>query len=292
MKKLLISLLFTIISVNAQSTIVGYEYPDGVPVNVNKPQITKQAATGGLRVADATIPHLAVGGTWSTTLVATNVSSLPAKTKIEVFDPNGNRMSLVVREEKTGAIITGNVFTLVLPVHGTTTLTLLNINDPGQQSQETRVGWLRYEYVSKFSDANYGGYIAIHAIFRQKLPGIPDKEAVVMSDWGLDETIIAPFDNMNGFVTSMAIANGSSYSNNKVIIEIFDENGALISTYVENYPVGKHTAFETTNKWPETRNRRGTIKLSSTGYGIATVSLLFNPTGSLTSSQFYSTSGF
>jgi len=199
---------------------------------------------------------------------------------VELFNSDGTRLTSAAVVERTGERLNGNVYTLTLPVHSTLSFTLLG-------DSTTKVGWLKYRYVSSYTNPAFGGFAAIHGIFRQKLPGLPNLEAVVLPDWGLDDEIIAPFDNKNGFVTSMALANGSSYSNNKVKFEIYDETGTLISTYEKIFPVGRHMAFETYREWPETANQRGTIKVISSGYGMATVSLLFNPTGSLTSSQFY-----
>lgn len=283
MKKLLISFALSVFSVFGQS-VIGYEIPDGTPSL--KEEKSRTAVVDSYRSSDATIPHLAYGGTWTTKLIIMNLDlERAAKLKVEVFNQKGERTAISLLWHQTGQVVSGNYFEFTLPLNASMVVSIVP-----DFTNSTKIAWLRYDSVSKYSDSNYGGYGAIHAIFSQKFSGRPDLEAVVFPDWGLDKKIMTHFDNTNGFVTSVAVCYdyATSYApNQELIVKTYDENGALMGTHVMTMKPGNQFASETFRLWPETANKRGTIVISATQYHVSTVSLLFNPSGSLTSSQFY-----
>lgn len=241
----------------------------------------QRAVGDNIRSTGATLSHLAMGGTWETVLNVINLNeTTPSKTEIQFFDPSGKRMEVSFRQAGTNNVATGTVILVTLPPRGT--MDLVSV-----QSNNLRVGWAKFDHVSKYTDTTFGGESTVQLVFRETVPNAPQKEAVVLPDWSLDKKIVTQYNNTNGFVSSIALCNSSSYSDLSLIITISDENGNILVTKYETLKIGNQIAFETTNRWPETRNRKGTIIVTSSNYGLGSLVLLFNPTGSLTSSQFY-----
>lgn len=226
------------------------------------------------------LPHLAFGGGWQTILVATNISLKPAKAKVEVVDPSGRFMTVSLRRADTGQVIQGSKFTITLMEGGTVSLIL-------EGGAETQTGWIWYETVPASADPAYGGAIAIHEVFRAAIPGRADLEAVVLPDSALDKKLIAPFDNTGGFRTAIALANSNTGNPVSITVTIRDEDGALLGTRTDRLDIGCQRAFQTDELWAETRNRRGTIMIIASHSMLASLTLIFNPTGAMTTSQFY-----
>lgn len=249
--------------------------------DISKQTFSRQAVGDDIRSTEGNLPHLAMGGSWETVLNVINLDeTTPSKTKIEFFDQSGNRMSVSFRQAGTSNIVTSNTILVTLPPRGTMDLASV-------PSSTLKIGWARFEYISKYSDPSFGGKSAIQLVFRETVPGQPQKEAIVLPDWGLDDNIVAQFNNTGGFVSSVALCNGNIYSNHALVVTIADENGNIVATKYESLGIQQQMAFETTNRWPETRNMRGTISIKTSSYGLGSLILSFNPTGSLTSSQFY-----
>lgn len=241
-----------------------------------------RAAVGDdFRSSQAALPHLAIGGPWKTILVATNVSTTPAKARLEVYDPDGRSMVIALKRADTGEVKVADTFTITLTEGSSMTLI-------AEGGPETRTGWIWYEYVPKTSDPIYGGMLAIQEVFRATIPGRPDLEAVVLPDWALDKKIIAPFDNTGGFRTAVALANAYPLGKQSMIITIRDEDGRVLETAYQSLSPGQQMAFQTDEIWPQTRGRRGTITITTDNFRLASLSLIFNPSGAMTSSQFYS----
>lgn len=265
---------------NAQGSLVG-KIQGGSFATAEKQRVERMAVGDDFRSSSAALPHLAIGGAWKTILVATNVSSSLAKVEMDVYDPSGNRMVIPLRRADSGQVTTGDSFTLTLAEGASMTLI-------AEGGAITKTGWIWYDYVSKYTDPNYGGYVAIQEVFRASIPGRPDLEAVVLPDWALDKKIIAPFDNTSGFRTAIALANANPYDRQSLIITIRDESGAVVNTRYENLQIGEQRAFQTDEVWLETQGRRGTITIMTNEYRLASLSLIFNPSGAMTTSQFYS----
>lgn len=88
---------------------------------------------------------------------------------------------------------------LVLPA-GTT----LFLHTPGTAANVT-IGW------GQLSEADNAGSVLAYAIFTQRVPGRSDQEGTSPAAASASR-ILVPFDNTQGAVTSMAIANSTSSS--------------------------------------------------------------------------------
>jgi len=124
------------------------------------------------------------------------------------------------------------------------------------------------------------------AIFRQRVPGRNDVEATVPTDGPYGNTKFLVFDNANGFVMGVALANPSSWDTMKVQVHFYGQNGALF--HEEEFYMGPlaHTAFALPDRFPQSANRKGTVVFESweaSVFGAAVLGLRFSPNGSFTS---------
>ncbi len=245
-----------------------------------------RSAESTYKVSDAILPHLAMGGGWETVLVVTNMTvNRPSKTYIDFFLPDGNPTQVSFHIDGKTDPVAGSRLWVTLPPGGTMRL----VSNP---SPTLRTGWAQYEYVSSYSEPEFGGMAAIHLIFRQKVPGRPEYESVVAPDSGMDASdgygIIAPFNNENGFGTAVALANSRSYPT-IVFATLKDPDGVVLDHQTVELAPHNQIAFQTADRWPVTQGRSGTITLKAADYGLGALTLLFGPTGTFTTSLFYET---
>lgn len=244
---------------------------EGTPVAVVK----RAAATPGrptlVDITDAVFPHLAIGGYWETELVILNISALTVGFDQYFIDPSGNPMEVTVRSIPDGETVTDTAISgTLLPGER---FTFLLTGD----SAEGKVGWsfLDYNPVGR----RLGGY----AIFRStNVPGRPNQEATVPLSSYADYRFFQTFDNMNGFVTSMAMVNPSETLANDVTATVVDQEGNILESKTITLAPGQHKVFETTNEFPASIDRIGTILFDSTINRLSALGLRFSPGGAFT----------
>lgn len=110
----------------------------------------------------------------------------------------------------------------------------------------------------------------------------PTQEAAVTLTSSVSRFYL-PFDNTQGFVTSMAMINTNSAGATAVTATMRDEFGALIGTEVLALPARGHTAFALPTRFPILANRRGVVEFTATTPSITGLGLRFAPTGAFTS---------
>lgn len=120
------------------------------------------------------------------------------------------------------------------------------------------------------------------AVFRQRIPGKPDFEAVVPVVSQFDSHFVLLFDDTASFITGMAIANPS---NSAVVIpiNIRNEQGEIIDRRTASLGAFQHTAFAIPDRWPTTIGLRGSIEFLTSGFGVGVLGLRFDPGGAFTS---------
>jgi hypothetical protein len=125
------------------------------------------------------------------------------------------------------------------------------------------------------------GRIGVLAIYRLTTPANPDAEATVVGAQS-GSNIFLPFDNTQGFVTSLAVSNANPTQSVSVSIGITTESGAQTNVAITLPPHG-HTAFVLPALYPVTAGARGSIRFSPSSPDIAVVGLRFSPNNSFTS---------
>jgi hypothetical protein len=100
---------------------------------------------------------------------------------------------------------------------------------------------------------------------------------------------LLPFDNANGFVTSIALANLSSSEVARVRVAFRDRTGRLIGLdRLKDIPARGHTAFELFREFPYLQNLTGTADFWVLGGHISVLGLRFSPSGAFTSFEVQS----
>jgi hypothetical protein len=224
------------------------------------------SGTRGLTVftGDWAIPQFVDGGGWQTSLVLANLDTQTAFLTVYFIKDDGTDMQVPV-------VGLGNVsgINVTLPPNNT-----INIETEGSASALTQ-GWA---VVFPNEDERFGGF----AVFRQRVQGRPDFEAVVPIGSILDQRMLLIFDNTRGFTTGMAIANPDTVAIT-VNVTIRDDDGNVLGQDQMNLGELEHTAFTLPSKWPVTAGKQGSIEFSTTSDGVSVLGLRFNSAGAFTS---------
>lgn len=244
---------------------------DALPEPALPPALTVKggAREAMLPTSGGVLAHVAVGGPWRTLLFLTNAD--PAATGVATlsfFTSDGGPLRVALSDGRK--TVEASAFEITLSPRNSMFLETVNL------PAGTLVGYADLK--------NQAGKITGYAIFRAVLPSRPNLEAVVPLEWGVSDEAIIAYDNTGGFVTSVALANRWLYLPCDLLVEVYDDDGLLLTTYRRMLAGGTHAAFETPREWPATAGRRGIVRISRVGTtgAFAALALLFNPTGSLT----------
>jgi virginiamycin B lyase len=225
------------------------------------------------------LSHIAAGGGWDTTITIVNPSSAPVSTRLAFYGDDGTALSLPLTVTNGGVseTVTGTILDQVIGPYATLLV------DTGAQFASTVTGW-----ADVTSTAALGGY----AIFRQTpRTGAPSEGTVPLQNQ-FPTTILLPYDNTNGLVMGVALANLSTASAN-VAATIWDESGNQLGTQTIMIAANGHTSFTLPNQLSVTAGKRGIVQFHSlSGSGIAGLGLRFSPMGTFTSVPLVSSAGF
>jgi hypothetical protein len=216
------------------------------------------------------VPQIADGGGWQTTLTIVNTSrTVEGFVELKFYDPNGIEMPLPI----SGV---GAVTTLVRRVRPAGTLVL----ETSGSAPATISGWALVVSGADPLSPTPAAPVTVFTTFRSRIFGRPDFEAAVFPVAGTTNQLTMPLDNTGGTVSSYALANGTGFNMN-VRIVFADESGQpFLEENLGMAPWGQ-TSFESTNRFPLTRSKRGTVTFQApTAAGrLGAIGLRFNPTG-------------
>jgi hypothetical protein len=218
--------------------------------------------------------QLAAEENWTTAFTLVNKGNIPAQALLsflgDATDPNGNRqltLPLIFPQHPPSA---GPLLTASLD-RALNANALLIVDTAGQQTPPVLVG---------SAQLSATGAVDGFAIFRQI---VTKQEAVVPLETRNASSYLLAFDNTNGQVLGVAVANVSAQTANIPVI-IRDDTGARIADALERTlslaPNG-HTAFvlsDPTLGFSVTANKRGTIEFDTPAGGqISVLGLRFTP---------------
>jgi hypothetical protein len=207
-----------------------------------------------------TFAHLAIGGTWRTTLTLINMGTSPANIQLDFYDESGN--PLVVPYQVQTAPVYG------LQQASSVSRTL----NPGA-SLVAQVGIGQASVAVGSARLTSTGSVGGFAIFTNTSS---NQEAVVPLEPRTEVTYWLPFDNTSKLSTGLAIANTSSQAVS-VGISIRDDRGAALGTDTISLPPHGHRSFMLPSNYSATANKRGTVSFQSPGSGqVAVVGLRAN----------------
>ena len=225
------------------------------------------------------ITQIVDGGPWQTTIVVTNTGSTPASAGLNFFQETGNQQTGIgttipwnLQFQEMNTIQTQ---AMNLPVGSTIFLHTL-----GTAIVPT-TGWGQLTQTS--GDPNS---VVAYAIFTQRVLGRPDQSGTASASAGANR-ILVPFDNTNGTVTSIAIAN-PTLNNENINVGIHTGVSTTQPAALSLTPDG-HLSSDLPTLFPGTTGQSGLVEFYTTG-SITIIGLRFN-SGGFTTAPVYSVTG-
>lgn len=217
------------------------------------------------------IPQIADGGGWQTTLVLTNTSATSATASLSFFQDLGSGATQAWNPPFLEVSSTQN---LTLPAGGT-----LFLHTSGTAGATT-AGW---------AQMTAGSSVAAYAIFTERVAGRQDQDATAAAAASATRVLV-PFDNTNGFLTSIAIANPTAASES-ISVGIQPASGAVSFPAAITLPAQGHTAFTMPQQFSTSSGQTGLLELAPVSGSISVVALRFNPSNAFTAIPVYPETG-
>jgi uncharacterized repeat protein (TIGR03803 family) len=208
--------------------------------------------TDALRVA-----QIADGGSWQTSFQIVNLDSGPVSYAIRFWDDNGRPLQLPLANGSLSGILQAGAAVLA-QTSGT--------------APALSQGW---------AEVASSGRIGVLVIFKQAGQGRPDSEGTVAGTASGDR-IFVPFDNTNGYVTGIAVANTNA-TQPLTISLIFQLENGLQGSGTLTLPPHAHTAFALSANFPALAGAQGSVEFTAPSADMTVVGLRFSPSGSFTS---------
>jgi hypothetical protein len=217
------------------------------------------------------IPQIADGGAWQTTLVLTNTTSSTASASLSFFEETGGGATQPWNLQFLEAASTQN-----LSVAAGGTLILHSQDNP---SGPTSVGWAQLQ----------GSAFSAYAIFTQIVPGRQNQDATATAAVATSRALV-PFDNSDGLVTAVAIANTTG-SSESIAVGLQPASGSSSQLTAITIPAQGHASFSLPTQFGATNAISGTLEFYSASGSFAILALRANPTGAFTAAPIYAESG-
>jgi hypothetical protein len=224
------------------------------------PALTPPAA----KASNQLLSQVADGAGWKTTIILVNLDTEATPFTLRFWKDDGTPMTLGFE----GGGAASQTIEGTIPVGGAQTILTLGTADALSQ------GWAELVTTKLI-----GGL----AVFRQRVAGRPDQEAAVgITSSGSRFSL--PFDNTQGFVTSMALVNTSTTQNLTIAVTLREEGGMALAP-VDPITLGprSHTAFSLPTRFPGVANLRGVVEFSASSPDMSGLGLRFHPQGAFTS---------
>jgi hypothetical protein len=234
-------------------------------------------------VTDRIIAQVVDGGSWQTSFFLTNLD--PSKTIYWALDFRTNG---------------GGVASL--PIVGTGSVTRVFASLPPNWSvvvdtlgtaANLAEGWALLTTYDRSADDPAAmvttDKIGGNAIFRQRIAGRLDFEAVVPISPINETKVVLPFDNRNNYSTGIAILNPDPNNPATVQVAAYSIDGMLVRQDFFVLPPGNKQVFSMPDRYAEARGRNGRLNISTSGTGLSVLGLRFNPGGAFTSTHALST---
>lgn len=214
------------------------------------------------------LAHIAAGGGWTTVISLVNTSMSAVPVTINLRGEDGAPLTMPVTSTQQNVSQTVTTWSLNTVINPNATWFI----SAGEQMATTAVGWA--EVVS----SGVNGF----AIFRQSTVN-GSSEGTVPLQTQFPSIMMVPYDNTNGFVTGLALAN-LALNGVTVMATMWDHAGVLLGSQPVTLPGNGHTSFAFPDKLPFTAGKRGMVRFESVGGGGLTgLGLRFSPFGTFTS---------
>ena len=224
---------------------------------------------------DNVIPQVVEGGGWKTTFFLTNLGSTTAYFDIYFMTDNGDLMALPLSGYGATKELTGRI-----PPYQS-----IEFETPGSSNQLFQGSAQIFTLDKPAEDptsspipTTLGGY----AIFRQRVAGRPDFEAVVPVSPMFEQSFVIGFDNRSGYSTGVAVINAGSRVS-PVLLTVRDNAGLVLMTDSFSLQSSQKLVFSVLDRYPALREKSGVLQFSTTNSTLTGLGLRFNPGGAFTS---------
>ena len=235
-------------------------------------------------VTDRIVAQVVDGASWQTSFFLTNLD--PSKTIYWALDfrTDGGGVAALPLVGVVGAV--GRVFAALPPNWSVV------VDTVGTAATLTQ-GWALLTTYDR--PPNMDGAVVTNdkiggnAIFRQRIAGRPDFEAVVPISPINETKVVLPFDNRDNYSTGIAVLNPDQSNQATVQVAAYSTDGQLVRQDFFLLPPGNKLVFSMPDRYAEARGRNGRLNISTTGTGLSVLGLRFNPGGAFTSTHALST---
>jgi len=238
------------------------------------------AGGGGNLSFVGSMPHLAAEGGWVTTFTLVNKGSAAAQSSLDLVDDNGNLLALpLVFPQTNTSATTAEINQTINPNASFVT------QATGPASTNYVVGSAQL-YATATGLNGVDGFAIFHY-------NPSNQEAVVPMETRNAPSYLLAFDNTNGVLTGVAVANIAS-SSAAIPITIRNDAGAIVANGSipsslnltppeSSLNANGHTSFVLSQAFPQTANIRGTIELDTPPGGqISALGIRYTPPGTTT----------
>jgi hypothetical protein len=231
-------------------------------------------ATSLVRAQTLVVTQVADGGpasgSWQTTIVATNTSGSTATFSVTLFQEVGGGATAPWNLQFVGVSSLQNI-----SLKGGETLLL---QSPGTNST----------LVVGFAEIQGSGPIAAYALFTQRVPGRSNQQGTAEGQPAATRVLV-PYNNTNGQVTAVAIANPTDASES-IAVGLLPSGGTATQPANITLPANGHTTFTFPTQFTSTANQTGLAEFYFASGAISVLALNFNG-GAFSTSPVYSELG-
>ena len=207
------------------------------------------------------VPHIADGAGWTTTLVIENIDTIPVTFNFNFLADDGTALPLQVVNASGGpGYPAGSLYPGVsyfLQSTGTSPALL--------------EGW---------AQVSSSGRLGVIALFNYTAPAVPDSQGSVSGQTSAS-AISMPYDNTDGYVMGVALANSNPTQTLAVALTFITDQGVASNGSITIPPNG-HTAFVLPNNFPQTAGTRGGIQFTAPTPDLSVLGERFSPSLSFT----------
>jgi hypothetical protein len=245
---------------NGQISVVGIRYgASGAFTTI--PALVNGATSSG------SMAHFASGGGWKTTFTVVNTGTASAPAQLNFFDDNGNPAVIPLSLPQTSQTLSpASSYSATLNPG-----TVLILESAGSSSQAA---------LSGSAELRAAAGVSAFAVFESVSNS---QEAAVPLETRTATTYVLAYDNSNGYINGVAIANASNQSAT-ITVTLRNASGTVTGSGSIPLAAQGHTAFLLADEYPGTAGVAGTLAFTTQpGVPISVLGLRFSPTGAFTS---------
>ncbi len=232
-------------------------------LRVNGPALTTVPVLADVQPGNGSLAHITYNDGWQTTITLVNTGTAQTTPTLSFYNNNGTPLAVPLSYPQTGTVSnSASIQPQLAPGQ------MLIMQTQGQDAQPS---------VSGSALLTSTGDVGGSAIFHLDATG---QEGVVPMETRNATAYFLGFDNTNGRVTGMALANDTSSAAN-LALTIRDDTGTTIATDAIALPAYGHTQNVLTKGYPATQNIRGSVEIDGPA-GFSALGLFVSPTGNVT----------